>query len=129
MLTLLRVLATTSRLLWRSRTGSLSCLDGVCYLLRCRLIRLSCTEKELEQDRSFELLERVRDLVSGAARRLPFGDDAFRMGHADPQRGRADLALPDDVARLHGSPYVLLEEVNEVPILLGSGPPKGSVGS
>jgi hypothetical protein len=106
MLPLLGVLTATSRFLWGSGTGCLSGLDGVCYLLRRRLIDLSSPQEQLEEDRSLELFERVGDLVAGAARRLPFGDDALRMGHSDPQWGRADLALPDDVPRLHSSPYV-----------------------
>ncbi|MEA2435066.1 MAG: hypothetical protein QOG54_2523 [Actinomycetota bacterium] len=105
MLSLLRVLTTTSGFLRSAGASGLGGLDGVCYLLRCRLIDLSGPQEKLEQDRTFELFEGVCDLVAGAARRLPLGDDAFRMRHADPQWGRADLALPDDVARLHSSPY------------------------
>jgi hypothetical protein len=80
-------------------------LDCVGHLFRGGLVGLAGPEQELEQDRAFELFEGVGDLVARASRRLPLGDDALRMGHSDPERGRADLALPDDVARFHNSPF------------------------
>ena len=58
-------------------------------------------EEKLEKDRPFELLEGVRDLVAGAAWRIPLRDDAPRMRHADAQVRRSYLAFPYDVTLFH----------------------------
>jgi hypothetical protein len=69
--------------------------------LEDRIVVGTRLEKQLEEDRTLELLEGVGDLVAGAARGVPLGDDAARVGHADTQIRRADLSFPDNVAVLH----------------------------
>ena len=58
-------------------------------------------EEELEQDRPLELLERVRDLVAGAAWGIPLRDDAARVRYSDAEVRGPYLAFPDDVTLFH----------------------------
>jgi len=65
------------------------------------VVRLACLKEELEENRPLELLQRIRDLVTRAARGVPFGDDAARVRNADAEIRRSYLAFPDDIALFH----------------------------
>jgi hypothetical protein len=74
---------------------------GLDDFLGGRFVRFTGTEEELEEDGTLELGHGIGDLVPGACRRVPLGDDAFRVRDADPQRGRPDLSFPDDLFAFH----------------------------
>jgi hypothetical protein len=78
------------------------CLDhGGLHRLDHAVVGLAGLKKELEEDGALELLEGIRDLMTGATRGVPLGDDAARVRHTDAQIRRSYLAFPDDIALFH----------------------------
>lgn len=92
------ILAATRRRIVGDPLGALClsfrdrCLDFFCRLR----IGFPGLEKQLEQHRALELLERIRHLVPGSARGFPLRDDRAGVRHTNPEVGVSYLPFPDD---------------------------------
>ena len=85
------------------RTLCLGFHDGGLHGLGDRVVIGAGLKEQLEQDRSLELLEGIRDLVTGAARGVPLGDDAAGMRDPDAKVRAPYLAFPDDITLFHAA--------------------------